>query len=196
MLHAALAERAAALGDLRHCPPGSPGSTATRRHVAAAGTEARYLVAADGLHSTIRRILEREAPPSGAAARTRRRRATGCAGTTAIRPGQTWWRCTDGPSAEAYVTPVSPDIVGVALLFAKPPRTASPGATAADRVTRRGGRRLRRPSRRVSRRCLTASAALPPASEVRGAGPMRQDVAAGSTAGCCWSATRRATWTR
>jgi len=56
VLHVALAERAAALG----IPVVSTRVTAFAQqdsHVTAAGMEARYLVAADGLHSTIRRIL-------------------------------------------------------------------------------------------------------------------------------------------
>ena len=61
VLHAALAARAAALGI-----PVIPARVTTLErhagHVAAAGIEARYLVAADGLHSTIRRLLERETP--------------------------------------------------------------------------------------------------------------------------------------
>jgi len=65
VLHAALAARAAALGI-----PVIPARVTTferhSEHVTAAGVEARYLVAADGLHSTIRRLLEREALVPGA----------------------------------------------------------------------------------------------------------------------------------
>ena len=64
VLHAALAARAAALG----IPVIPARVTAFERHaghVAAAGVEARYLVAADGLHSTVRRVLERETLPGG-----------------------------------------------------------------------------------------------------------------------------------
>ena len=61
VLHAALAERAAALG-IPVLPVRVTAFDRHAGHVAAAGIEARYLVAADGLHSTIRRALERESP--------------------------------------------------------------------------------------------------------------------------------------
>src|ERR1700735_1953587 len=57
VLHAALAERAAALG-IPVMPVRVTALAQQASHVAAADIEARYLVAADGLHSTIRRILE------------------------------------------------------------------------------------------------------------------------------------------
>ncbi|HWD75757.1 MAG TPA: FAD-dependent monooxygenase, partial [Solirubrobacteraceae bacterium] len=57
VLHAALAERAAALG-IPVLPTRVTAFEQCHSHVVAAGAEARYLVAADGLHSTIRRVLE------------------------------------------------------------------------------------------------------------------------------------------
>ena len=90
VLHAALAARAAALG-IQVLPVKVTTFTQDGGYVTAAGVEARYLVAADGLHSTIRRALERDAPAPGdggplrpGLVRGRRhRRATGCASTTA-----------------------------------------------------------------------------------------------------------------
>jgi flavin-dependent dehydrogenase len=78
--------------------------------VLAAGAEARYLVAADGLHSRVRRDLGAEDP------RTRGARRWGMRAHLPVRPWtdhvEVYW--ADG--GEAYVTPVAPDCVGVALL--------------------------------------------------------------------------------
>ena len=119
VLHAALASRAAALG-IAVLPVRVTSFERHPSHVCAAGVEARYLVAADGLHSTIRRCLERDGaaagfpsvPAAGARGAVRRaaeclraaesvrsrgavpRRATGCAVTTGSRRGRTWSRCT------------------------------------------------------------------------------------------------------
>ena len=119
VLHAALAARAAALGI-----PVIPARVTTLErhagHVAAAGVEARYLVAADGLHSTIRRLLERETPagpgrvPRQAVPRYGLRRHYRVAPWTDLV--EVHW----APRAEAYVTPVSADVVGIGLLFARP----------------------------------------------------------------------------
>ena len=90
VLHAALAERAAALA-IPVRPARVTAFAQQASHVTAAGIEARYLVAADGLHSTIRRILER------AVSQVRgdwQRRATDCAGTIGSHHGRTWSRCT------------------------------------------------------------------------------------------------------
>jgi 2-polyprenyl-6-methoxyphenol hydroxylase-like FAD-dependent oxidoreductase len=123
VLHAALAARAAALGI-----PVIPARVTTferhSEHVTAAGVEARYLVAADGLHSTIRRLLEREAPSghrSGALSGSRspvpryglRRHFRVAPWTDLV---EVHWT----PEAEAYVTPVSADMVGIGLLFGRP----------------------------------------------------------------------------
>ena len=85
---------------------------------------------------------------------------------------EVYWSAT----AEAYVTPVSPDTVGVALLFAKPPRTASPAADGNGSRDAAGtdgdyeGRIAAFPA------LLDRLGAAPSASEVRGAGPLRHDV--------------------
>jgi 2-polyprenyl-6-methoxyphenol hydroxylase-like FAD-dependent oxidoreductase len=88
------------------------------------------------------------------------------------------------PQAEAYVTPVSTDVVGVALLFAKP-RLDRPSAASADPEVAREEAADRAPDdesgdfkTRLSAfpALLDRLAGTDPASELRGAGPMRQDV--------------------
>jgi menaquinone-9 beta-reductase len=232
VLHAALAERAAALG----IPVIPARVTAFERHaghVAAAGVEARYLVAADGLHSTIRRVLDRATPgepgrgPRSLVPRYGLRRHYRVAPWTDLV--EVHW----APRAEAYVTPVSDDVVGIGLLFARThaagrpgdepdgakPREDEPGGTGLSRVEPggtgpgldgpgNGGRYRDRPGRDGTGGAALAEAAAhgtrgdtggdtggdfaarlsdfpalrdrlgdaPTASEVRGAGPMRQDV--------------------
>ena len=82
-----------------------------RDHVTVDATRARYVVAADGLHSPVRRALGLGAPPGA-------RRRHGLRAHFAVRP---WSSCVEvhwADAAEAYVTPVAPDCVGVALLSA------------------------------------------------------------------------------
>lgn len=110
-LHAAMRRAVTAAGvEIRQTPAGSVAQDAGS--VRAAGVSARYLAAADGLHSPIRRQLGLQVSPG------------------ARRPGMRWglrrhyaiepW--TDlvevhwTPTAEAYVTPVGPGLVGVAIL--------------------------------------------------------------------------------
>jgi flavin-dependent dehydrogenase len=70
---------------------------------------ARYVLAADGLHSPVRRALGLEAPCSGTARYGLRRHY-------ATAPWSGYVEVHWGPTAEAYVTPVGPDLVGVAVL--------------------------------------------------------------------------------
>ncbi len=134
VLHAALTARVAALG-IRVIPDRVTGFEQHAGHVTAAGVEARYLVAADGLHSSVRRLLERESParpgrePRSPAPRYGLRRHYHVAPWTDLV--EVHWT----PRAEAYVTPVSGDVVGVALLFSKPHGTGrrSTGQHEADR---------------------------------------------------------------
>jgi flavin-dependent dehydrogenase len=77
--------------------------------VSAAGFRARYLAAADGLHSPIRRSLGLSAPEP-------KRRRWGIRRHVQIAP---WSDCVEvhwGRDTEAYVTPVSEHCVGVAIL--------------------------------------------------------------------------------
>lgn len=81
-------------------------------HVSAGGLRARYLVAADGLHSPIRRAvgLAREATSGRTPLRW------GVRQHFAIAPFSDSVEVTWAPSSEAYVTPIGPDLIGVALL--------------------------------------------------------------------------------
>lgn len=83
--------------------------------VAAVGVSARWLLGCDGLHSTVRRLAGLDRPPTGAPRRYGLRRHF------AVAPWRDLVEVHWGPSAEAYVTPVADDLVGVALLGA--PRT-------------------------------------------------------------------------
>jgi flavin-dependent dehydrogenase len=74
------------------------------------GRRARYLAVADGLHSPIRRRLGLERAPSRTPPRWGTRQHFAVAPWTDLV--EVHW----GPRAEAYVTPVGPDLVGVAVL--------------------------------------------------------------------------------
>lgn len=83
------------------------------RGVTAAGLRSRWLVAADGLHSVVRRDLGLQAPPAGggrAGARYGLRRHFRCPPWT--DHVEVHWSAR----SEAYVTPVADDLVGVAVL--------------------------------------------------------------------------------
>ena len=80
------------------------------RAVTAAGVTARYLVAADGLHSPIVRSLGLTSPVQGARPRWGLRRHFRIAPWSDLV--QVHW----SDRAEAYVTPVGPEQVGVAIL--------------------------------------------------------------------------------
>ena len=149
-LHAALARRAEELGvpvlPLRVGEIRQDGSGVT-----AAGITARYLAAADGLHSPIRRRLALDRPDPRPARYGLRRHF-------AVAP---WTDCVEvhwSPGAEAYTTPLGPGLVGVAVLTAE----RGPFEAHLGRFPQLAGR-LRE-----------ASAATP----VRGAGPLRQRVRA------------------
>jgi flavin-dependent dehydrogenase len=164
VLHAALAERASALG-IPVLPVRVTNVAQHPGHVTAAGVEARYLVAADGLHSPIRRALEDGLP----VARSGRLHSPGTGAGRAALPRYglrrhyrvaPWTDLVEvhwAAQAEAYVTPVSSDVVGIGLLFAGRGRDFDDRLAAfPDLADRLGG--------------------AAPASAVRGAGPLRQDV--------------------
>ena len=119
--------------------------------VTAGGTiTARYLVAADGLHSPIRRSLGLD-PPAARHPRYGLRRHY------RIPPWTDLVEVHWAADREAYITPVAADLIGVAILGG-----AAPGGLE---------------SRLRSFPALAARLAdAPVASDVRGAGPMRQDV--------------------
>ena len=78
-------------------------------HVLVDGEPARYLVAADGLHSPVRRLARPRRPPPG-------RRRFGLRRHVAVAPWTPYVEVHWSPRAEAYVTPVADDLVGVAVL--------------------------------------------------------------------------------
>jgi flavin-dependent dehydrogenase len=109
-LHGALLDAAAAAGipvehasvtHLEHRPG----------HVLVDGEPARFLVAADGLHSGLRRRLGLDAPP-----RVARRYGLRCHVDAA--PWTSFVEVHWSPAGEAYVTPVGDGRVGVAVLTA------------------------------------------------------------------------------
>ena len=80
--------------------------------VTAAGVRARYLLAADGLHSRVRNVLGLDRPARGPARFGLRRHF-------ALAPWTDHVEVHWAPDAEAYVTPVGPREVGVAVLSAR-----------------------------------------------------------------------------
>jgi len=107
-LHQLMAAAADAAGVQR-----IPGSVHDIRQVGnevlAAGYRARWLVAADGLHSTVRRELGLDRPSPGRPRYGLRRHFAVAPWTDLV---QVHW----ADDAEAYVTPVSDAVVGVAVL--------------------------------------------------------------------------------
>jgi flavin-dependent dehydrogenase len=151
-LHAALAERAAACGVSRVV------GTVARvdqdgSGVSAAGIRARWLLAADGLHSPVRRGLglERDAPGG---------RRYGLRRHFAVAPWSDHVEVHWAEHVEAYVTPVSDQVVGVALLLDGGSRAPYDELLAAFPAL------------------LARLRGAQPATEVRGAGPLRQVAAA------------------
>jgi flavin-dependent dehydrogenase len=148
VLSSALDARAAELGVVRE--PVRAGVPATDGDgVLVGGLRARWCVAADGLHSPTRRALGLDAAPA-----PRRGRRYGLRRHYRTAP---WGEHVDvlwSRDCEAYVTPVAPDVVGVAVL------------------TDHGG------DLDAQLACFPGLAArlagVPHASRTRGAGPLRQ----------------------
>ncbi|GGS05755.1 oxidoreductase [Streptomyces humidus] len=115
------------------------------------GTRAGHLVAADGLHSPIRRALGLDRPHRGRPRHGLRRHFLTVPWSDHVEVH--WARC-----AEAYVTPVADDLVGVALLTAARGPYDDQLAAFPELRERLAGAR--------------------PAGPVRGAGPLRQDAGA------------------
>jgi flavin-dependent dehydrogenase len=115
--------------------------------VTAGGITARYLAAADGLHSPIRRQLGLDRP-------SRRRSRYGLRAHYGITPWSEQVEVYWSPAGEAYVTPVGPDLVGVATLSTTR-RTYQDHLDAFPELRERLG-------------------AAAPQTSVRGAGPLRQ----------------------
>lgn len=85
------------------------GGSATAHCVDGVAFTARYLVGADGLHSTVRREI-------GLAAQRRSPARYGLRQHFLIKPWSTSVEVYWAPQSEAYVTPVSDGVVGVAIL--------------------------------------------------------------------------------
>ncbi|OKJ95104.1 monooxygenase [Streptomyces sp. CB03234] len=108
VLSAALARRAAELGV--RVVPGKVGDVRQGADaVSAAGLRARWLVAADGLRSPVRRALGLELPD-------RRPRRFGQRRHYRMPPWSDFVEVHWSGGGEAYVTPVAEDLVGVAVL--------------------------------------------------------------------------------
>jgi flavin-dependent dehydrogenase len=85
--------------------------------VTAAGVRAKWMVAADGLHSTVRRDV-------GIGARAGWPRRYGVRWHFSVPPWSEFVEVHWSPRGEAYVTPVEPDLVGVAILSRQLPDLA------------------------------------------------------------------------
>ena len=145
-LHARLTERASSLGvDRVVSKVSSVDQDATG--VTVGEVRGRWVIGADGLHSTVRRSVGLEGRPG-------RLRRYGLRQHFYVAPWNDLIEVHWSPGVEAYVTPVSPDVVGIAMLGQK--GTDFPTALAAIPAL-------------ASR--LTDAA---PASSLRGAGPLRQ----------------------
>jgi flavin-dependent dehydrogenase len=109
VLHEALLERAVSLGvDIRSKRVASWSHSS--EGVQVEDVQARWLLAADGLHSPVRKKLGLSLPPRGP-------RRLGIRRHFQTQP---WSSCVEvhwSPNAEAYVTPIGPNEIGVALLY-------------------------------------------------------------------------------
>lgn len=152
-LHEAMRQRATAVGVER--VQGKVEDIVQRGdHVEAAGTRARVLVAADGLRSGIRARLGLDLPP-------RRPTRLGVRQHFHTAPWSDFVEVHWSAEAEAYVTPVSEDTVGIAILYHPPV----------------GGGEGRTPFQRLLSGFPELAARLgQPASTLRGAGPFERRV--------------------
>ena len=187
-LHAALSRRAKELG-VGVVPVRVGGFVQESGSVRAAGLTARYLVAADGLHSAIRRECGLEVPAAGRPRHGAGHGARYGAGYGAryglrrhyrVAPWSSMVEVYWSAEAEAYVTPVADDLVGVAILGERGggERGGGDGRAGRDRTS---GTVLAGGSGFEARLAafpalLERLAGAEPASTVRGAGPLRQDV--------------------
>ncbi|MEV7725119.1 NAD(P)/FAD-dependent oxidoreductase [Streptomyces sp. NPDC087917] len=149
-LQAALAARAAELGV--RVVPGRVGEVRQDgQRVYAAGLTGRYLAAADGLHSPVRRALGLDVPAvPGRPARYGLRRHY------AVEPWSDLVEVHWSGRSEAYVTPLGPDRIGVAVLTSEQAPYEVHLARFPDLVDR------------------LPAPGTGPASAVRGAGPLRR----------------------
>ena len=111
VLHAALLDAATAAG-VRFVQDDVGEVTQDALSVRACGLRARYLAAADGLHSPIRRSLGLGLSSGGP-------RRWGIRRHVQIAPWTDYVEVRWAPGAEAYVTPVAEDCVGIAMLTSR-----------------------------------------------------------------------------
>ena len=149
-LHRALADRATELGITRVAAR-VEAVLPTNSTLTAAGLTARYLLAGDGLHSSVRRQVGLERAVRGS-------RRFGLRRHFAVAPWNDLIEVHWTREAEVYITPIAPGLTGVAVLG--PPRTDFDTAVAAvpELAERLAG--------------------VDAVTEVRGAGPFRQRAAA------------------
>ncbi|MEO5652974.1 MAG: NAD(P)/FAD-dependent oxidoreductase [Marmoricola sp.] len=115
-------------------------------HVLVDGEPTRYLIAADGLHSPIRRLLGLDDPLA-------RHRRYGLRTHVQVAPWTSFVEVHWSRMGEAYVTPVADDLIGVAVL--------SDARRPFDDLL-------------ASFPALASRVASAPTTRVRGAGPLRQ----------------------
>ncbi|WP_414938193.1 NAD(P)/FAD-dependent oxidoreductase [Amycolatopsis sp. cmx-11-51] len=120
-------------------------------HVRAGELRARYLVAADGLHSPLRALTGLAKPGTASSTGTPR---WGLRRHYALPPGTDTVEVTWAARSEAYVTPVGPDTIGVAVLSSVRGGFTEQLAAFPELAARLAG--------------------AEPVSSVRGAGPLRQ----------------------
>lgn len=112
VLHGALRARAVEVGvEIDHRPVREVLDRGD--HLLVDGEPTRYLVAADGLHSPVRRLLGLSRPPA-------RHRRYGLRCHVEVEPWTSFVEVHWAGVGEAYVTPVSEDVVGVAVLTSGP----------------------------------------------------------------------------
>jgi flavin-dependent dehydrogenase len=147
VLHAALRERAVAAGVRFH--EGRVDAVHQRAgFVEAVGLRAAWLLGADGLHSAVAREVGLALPPPRARRRFGQRRHY------ALPPWSEFVEVLWTPAGEFYVTPIGDRVVGVALLARRGEHFDDALATAPGLAERLRG--------------------VEAASELRGAGPLRQ----------------------
>jgi len=118
-LHAALSDAVADRGiDVHHATVDALERRDSRVH--AAGLSGRYLVGADGLHSSVRRLAGLDLPPAPASTTASSgRQRFGLRRHFTIEPWTGMVEVHWADDLEAYVTPVDDDLVGVALLTSR-----------------------------------------------------------------------------
>jgi flavin-dependent dehydrogenase len=112
-LHGSLSRAVAAAGiELEHRPVEAVEQR--EDHVLVDGEPVRWLIGADGLHSRVRRLVDAERPAA--------HKRFGLRVHAETAPWTSYVEVHWAPRSEAYVTPVAPDLVGVAVLTDRPGR--------------------------------------------------------------------------